>query len=39
MSAGVPEIHSQATLNCSNCDLKMIIAKPFTKPNITIRTI
>ncbi len=23
------------TLNCSSCDMKIITAKPFTKPNIT----
>ncbi len=36
---GEPVSHSvcplTTVLNCSNCDIKIITAKPFTKPNIT----
>lgn len=35
-SNGIPVIHSPATLNCPNCAKKIIIARPFTNPSITV---
>jgi len=39
VSKGEPESHSEVPsvtcLNCSNCDIKIITANPFTNPNIT----